>query len=44
MRLQMEKERIFEQGAISTGREKVLIVCERGTAGTGKGDGRQTDC
>lgn len=31
MQLQMEKERIFEQGAQSMGREKVLIVCDRGT-------------
>ncbi|MCM1218525.1 MAG: AAA family ATPase [Lachnospiraceae bacterium] len=31
MRLQMEKERIFEQGADSMRQEKILIVCDRGT-------------
>ena len=31
MQLQMEKEKIFEQGAASMPAEKVLIVCDRGT-------------
>lgn len=31
MQLQMEKEKIFEQGATSMPAEKVLIVCDRGT-------------
>ena len=30
MKLQLEKEKIFEQGAISMPVEKVLIVCDRG--------------
>lgn len=30
MKLQLEKERIFEQGAMSMPVEKVLIVCDRG--------------
>lgn len=31
MKLQLEKEKIFEQGAASMPAEKVLIVCDRGT-------------
>lgn len=31
MQLQMEKERIFEQGAKTMGVDKVLLVCDRGT-------------
>lgn len=31
MQLQLEKEKIFEQGAASMAAEKVLIVCDRGT-------------
>ncbi len=31
MKLQLEKERIFEQGASTMPAEKVLIVCDRGT-------------
>ena len=31
MKLQLEKERIFEQGASTMPVEKVLIVCDRGT-------------
>lgn len=30
MHLQMEKEKIFEQAAVNMGKEKVLIVCDRG--------------